>query len=148
MYDSKEIMKILSKSIVSDCSSYAEYLGSDSISVFAEDRRNCFSINTAVSYNLWGNNVKTIKFNIKELNKFNKLNLKIGGETKSNGSMTAEFFVDESFDKKSTKVHKFDASEEPKKVSINIKNAKSFGIRITNHSNNMNNIVFFGFSVT
>lgn len=148
VYDSKEIMKILSKSIVSDCSSYAEYLGSDSISVFAEDKHNCFSINTAVSYNLWGSNVKTIKFNIKDLNKFNKLNLRIGGETKSNGSMTAEFFVDESFDKKATKVHKFDASEEPKIVSISIKNAKSFGIRITNHSNHINNIVFFGFSVT
>lgn len=147
VYNSKEIMEILSKSIVSDCSSYAEYIGSDSISVFAEDKHNCFSIETAVSYNLWGHNVKTIKFNIKDLNKFNKLNLKIGGETKSNGSMTVEFFVDKSFEEKANKIHDFDASEEPKKISIDIKNAKSFGIRVTNHSNNINNIVFFGFSV-
>lgn len=148
VYDSKEIMKILSKSIVSDCSSYVEYLGSDSISVFAEDKHNCFSIETAVSYNLWGGNVKTISFNITDLNKFNTLNFQIGGETKKcRGSMTAEFFIDKSFDKKATKVHNFDAVEEPKMISVNIKNAKSFGIKLTNKSNNVNNIVFFGFSV-
>lgn len=148
VYDGKEIMKILSKSIVSDCSSYVEYLGSDSISVFAEDKHNCFSMETAVSYNLWGGNVKTISFNITDLNKFNTLNFQIGGETKKcKGFMTAEFFIDKSFDKKATKVHNFDAVEEPKMISLNIKNAKSFGIKLTNKSNNVNNIVFFGFSV-
>lgn len=54
VYDSKEIMKVLSNSVVSDSGSYADYFGTKSISVFAEDRYNCFSINTAVSYNLWG----------------------------------------------------------------------------------------------
>lgn len=148
VYNGKEIMKVLSKSIVSDCSSYEEYFDSDSISVFAKKRHNCFSINTAVSYNLWGGNVQTIKFNITDLNKFNKLNLKIGGETKSNGSMTSEFFVDRSFDKKANKIHDFDASSPPQKLSLNIKNATSLGIRVTNNSNNINNIVFFGFSVS
>lgn len=148
VYNSKEIMKVLSKSIVSDCSSYSEYFDSDSISVFAKKKHNCFSINTAVSYNLWGSNVKTISFNITDLNKFNNLNFKIGGETKCSGSMTAEFFVDRSFKKKANKIYNFDASAVPKKISINIKNAKTFGIRVTNNSNNINNIVFFDFSVT
>lgn len=146
VYNSKEIMEILSKSLVSDSGTYNEYLGSDSISVFARDRHNCFSINTAVSYNLWGGNVQTVVFNTSDLKKLNKLKFKIGGETGSSGAIKVEFFINKSFDAKANYTYNLEASSIPTKASIKIKNATSLGIRVTNNSNNQNRIVFFGFS--
>lgn len=145
VYNSKEIMEILSKSIVSS-GAYAEYLGSDSISVFAKDRHNCFSLNTAVSYNLWGGNVQTVSFNASELKKLKKLKFKIGGETGCSGSVKIEIFINKSFDNKADYVYETDASAIPINALINVGKAKLLGFRVTNNSNNQNRIVFFKFS--
>lgn len=146
IYNSKEIIKILSKSVVSDSGTYADYLGSDSISVFAKDRHNCFSLNTAVSYNLWGGNVQTVVFNTSDLKKLKKLKFKIGGETGCSGAMQVEIFINKTFDAKANYVYQLDASAIPIKASINIQNATSLGIRVTNNSTNQNRIVFYRFS--
>lgn len=146
IYNSKKIMKILSNSVVSDSGTYKAYLGTDTISVFAKDKHNCFSINTAVSYNLWGGNVQTVIFNVLDLKDVNKLKFKIGGETGSSGSMTVEIFMDKSFDDTADYSYDIGASDIPTKVSIKIKNTTSLGIRVTNHSNHENRLVFFGFS--
>ena len=146
VYNSRKIMKILSESVVSDSGTYKAYLGTDTISVFAKDKNNCFSINTAVSYNLWGGNVQNVIFNISDLKDLNKLKFKIGGETGSSGSMTVEIFMDKSFDDNADYSYDIGASDIPTKVSIKIKNTTSLGIRVTNLSNHENKLVFFGFS--
>ncbi len=146
IYDSEEIMKILSNSIVSDTGAYEDYLGAESISVFAEDRYNCFSISTAVSYNLWGHEVQSVIFNISDINELDTLNFDVGGETGSSGSMKVEIFVDKTFDDIADYTYELEASSIPTNISINIKNATSLSIRVTNCSNNQNKLVFFNFS--
>lgn len=146
IYDSEEIMKILSDSVVSSSGGYSQYLGADSVSVFAEDRYNCFVINTAVSYNAWNNNIREITFNISELNEINILNIEIGGETGSRGSVKIEFFVDNQFDTIPNYTYELDTAFTPIHASINIEDATLLGIRVTNYANNENRIVFFDFS--
>lgn len=145
VYNSEEIMKIFSKSVVSS-GAYSEHLGSDTISVFAKDRHNCFSLNTAVSYNLWGGNVQTVSFNASKLKKLKKLKFKIGGETGCSGSIKIEIFINKSFDDKADYVYETDASAIPIDVSINVEKATLLGFRVTNNSSNQNRIVFFKFS--
>jgi len=144
--NSEGIMKILSNSVVSDSGTYAYYIGSESISVFAEECYNCFSINTAVSYNLWGGNVQNVVFNISKLNEFNELHFNIGGETGSSGTMGVEIFIDKSFDDSADYIYELDASAIPIDAKINIANATSLGIKVTNYSNNVNRLVFYNFS--
>lgn len=146
IYDSKEIMKVLSESIVSNTGGYSQYLGTDSISVLAEDRYNCFAINTAVSYNLWSHNIREIVFNISNLNKIDVLNMEIGGQTGNKGTAKIEFFVDNQFDAIPDYTYELDTTFTPIPVSINIKDATLLGIRVTNNANNENRIVFFNFS--
>lgn len=145
-YTSKEIMNILSNSVVSaNYEFYSEYID-NTISVFAKDKRNCFAVNTAVSYNMWGNNVQTVTFNISDLNKFKKLNFKMGGETGCSGSMYVEIFIDKLFKDEPDYIYELDASAIPTKASIKIKKAKSLGIRVTNNTSNNNTVVFYNFS--
>lgn len=146
VYDSKEIMKILSNSVVSDSGAYKGYLGGESISVFAEERYNCFSINTAVSYNLWGHEVQNVIFNVSNLNEINVLKFDIGGETGSSGAMKVEIFKDKTLDDVADDIYELDASAIPTSVSVSIKGVTSLGIRVTNLSNNENRLVFFNFS--
>lgn len=146
VYDSEEIMQILSDSKVSDSGGYACYLGSESISVFAREQFNCFSIDTAVSYNLWGHEVQTVVFNVSNLNEIDVLSFDIGGKTGSSGTMQIEIFVDKTFDDSPDYTFELEASATPINKSINITNATSLSFRITNHSNNVNTLVFFNFS--
>ena len=146
VYDNERIMKILSNSIVSDSGTYKSYLGAESISVFAEDRYNCFSINTAVSYNLWGGNVQNVIFNVSELSDLDVLKFDVGGETGSSGSMKVEVFLDKTFDDGADDIYELDASAIPINISVNINGVTSMGIRVTNFSNNINKLVFFNFS--
>lgn len=146
VYTSENIMQSLSSSVVSSSGTYRDYLGNDSISVFAEDQYNCFSINTAVSYNLWGGNVQSVIFNISRLNDIDTLAFDIGGESGSSGSMEVEFFINKTFDEGADCVYNIEASAIPTHASIQIKDAISLGIRVTNHSGNQNRLVFFNFS--
>ncbi len=146
VYDGKEIMETLSTAVVSDSGWYKSYIGSESISVFAEDQYNCFSIDTAVSYNMWNNNVQNVIFNISNLNEIDILNFDIGGETGSSGSMKVEIFIDKTLDESADYVYELEASGIPIHASIDIKAAISLGIRVTNRSNRENKIVFFNFT--
>ena len=139
-------MKILSESIVSNTGGYSQYLGTDSISVLAEDKYNCFLINTAVSYNLFSHNIREIVFNISGLDEIGVLNLEIGGHTGSKGSVIIEFFVDKQFDSSPDYTYELDTTFTPILASINIENATLLGIRVTNCANNENGVVFFNFS--
>ncbi len=145
-YTNQSIMKILSDSVVSDSGTYKSYIGADSISVFATEQHNCFSINTAVSYNLWGGNVQSVIFNITDLNDIETLSFYIGGETGCSGSMTVEIYVDKPIGENSDYKYEIDASAIPTNVRIKIKGSTSLGIRVTNHSSNTNRIVFYNFS--
>lgn len=145
-FDGTKIMEVLSNSLVSDSGKFESYLGNESISVFAENRYNCFSFETAVSYNLWNNNIQNAIFNISDLNEITNLNFKIGGETGSSGSMTVEIFLDKTFDENADYTYEIEASAIPIDVSINIDGITSLGIQVTNKSNNINTIVFFDFS--
>mgnify|MGYP001624053914 FL=1 len=146
VFDGETIMEILSQSVASDSGTYANYLGSKSISVFAEEQHNCFSINTAVSYNMWGGNIQDVVFNISELNEIGTLNFKIGGETGSDGSMVVDIFVGQAIGDYPDYTYEIEASAEPIEVSIDITGANSLGIRVTNCSSNENRLVFFDFS--
>lgn len=145
-YTGENIMQSLSSSVVTSSGTYKDYLGNDSISVFAEDQYNCFSINTAVSYNLWGGNVQSVIFNISKLNDIDTLAFDIGGESGSSGSMEVEFFINKTFDEDADCVYNIEASAIPTHALIQIKDAISLGIRVTNHSDNQNRLVFFNFS--
>lgn len=146
VFDGEAIMEILSQSVASDSGTYANYLGSKTISVFAEEQHNCFSINTAVSYNMWGGNVQDVVFNISELNEIGTLNFKIGGETGSAGSMVVDIFVGQAIGDYPDYSYEIEAAAEPIEASIDITGANSLGIRVTNHSSNQNRLVFFDFS--
>ena len=146
VYTSEEIMCYLSTSIVASSGTYNDYLGSERISVFAEDRNNCFSINTAVSYNMWGGNVQSVIFNVSNLTDLDILTFDIGGETGSSGSMTVEIFLNKTLEESADYIYDIEASAIPTHVSINFSDVISFGIRVTNHSGNQNRLVFFNFS--
>ena len=146
VFDGEAIMAILSQSVASDSGTYANYLGSKTISVFAEEQHNCFTINTAVSYNMWGDNVQDVVFNISELNEIGTLNFKIGGETGSSGSMVVDIFVGQAIGDYPDYSYEIEAAAEPIEASINITGADSLGIRVTNCSSNQNRLVFFDFS--
>lgn len=146
VFDGEAIMEILSQSVASDSGTYANYLGSKTISVFAEEQHNCFSINTAVSYNMWGGNVQDVVFNISELNEIGTLNFKIGGETGSAGTMVVDIFVGQAIGDYPDYSYEIEAAAEPIEASIDITGANSLGIRVTNHSSNQNRLVFFDFS--
>lgn len=139
------IISILSSSVVSDTGTYQAYLGSESISVFAEDKYNCFSINTAVSYNLWGGNVQEVIFNVSNLCEIGVLGFKIGGETGDRGEMYIEFFLDKIPDNSPDYAFDLNAADLPIDVSLDISNTSSLGIRVTNKSSNQNRLVFFDF---
>ena len=146
VFDGEAIMEILSESVASDSGTYENYLGSKSISVFAEEQHNCFSINTAVSYNMWGGNVQDVVFNISKLKEIGTLNFKIGGETGSNGSMVVDIFVGQAIGDYPDYTYEVEAAAEPIEASIDITSANSLGIRVTNNSSNENRLVFFDFS--
>jgi len=146
-YDGEGIMKTLSKSVVNSNSFYQEYLGTESISVLAEERYNCFAIGMTVSYNIWGNNVQNVTFNISSLNEFEKLNFDIGGESGYSGSVKVEIFVDKTVDETADYTQDIETSFIPINASIYIKDATLLNIRVTNYASNSNNLVFFNFSV-
>lgn len=145
-YNSEDIMEILSNSVVSNSGTYKSYVGAESISVFANKQYNCFSINTAVSYNRLGGNVQSVIFNISNLDEISILNFDIGGETGSSGSMRVEIFIDKTLEESADYIYELEASAIPINASINIEGATSLGIRVTNCSNHENKIVFFNFS--
>lgn len=145
-FSGEEIMKILSESVASDSGTYASYLGSKSISVFAEERHNCFSLNTAVDYNLWGGNVQNVVFNVTNLREVGILNFKIGGETGSRGTMAIDIFVDQPIGEYPDYTYEIEAAAAPVSASVDITDATSLSIQVTNHSSNQNRIVFFDFS--
>lgn len=145
-FSQSDIMSILADSLVSDTGTYRAYLGAESVSVFAEEQYNCFSINTAVSYNLWGGNVQEVVFNVSSLSEIGVLDLKIGGETGDRGGMDVEFFLGKLPDDSPDYTFELDASDIPIGVSIDIRNYNSMSIRVTNHSGNENKLVFYDFS--
>ena len=147
IYSSKEIMNILSSSIVTDSGTLRTHINGETISVFAKDRTDCFSMNTAVSYNLWGGNVQEVVFNISDLsNKFPTLYFYVGGETGTKGVMVVEFFLDKTFEETPDYTFSFECSDIPDLHSLKIDGKTSMSIRVTNTSGNVNRVVFFDFS--
>lgn len=145
IYDSKKIISILADSVVSNSGTFGTYLGADTISVFAEDKTNCFSINTAVSYNLWGGNVQNVIFNTSNLSEISRLSFDIGGQTGTSGKMLVKIYIDKALDESPDYSCEIEASAIPTSMSIDISDSKSLGFEVTNMSGNENRIVFFNF---
>lgn len=146
VYSNKEIITMLNQAKVNSSSLFS-FSGSDPISVFAKDRTNCFSFQTAVSYNIWGNQVQNVTFNVEEICKdIPTLYFSVGGADGSDGKMLVEFFVDGTTDSQPTQSFEIEASAYPIQSSINIENSKSLIIQVTNRSSTENKVVFFDFS--
>lgn len=146
---SVDIAKILNDSIVSNSGAYKFYTGSESVSVFAEDRYNCFSIRTLVSYNLWGHNIQNVKFNASKLNELGSITFKIGGATGCSGNMSVDIFIDKDIDDPPDYTYEIEASGFPIEIEpIDVSNAVSIAIQVSNHSSNENTLVFFDFKST
>lgn len=143
---SVDIVKVLNDSIVNNSGAYKFHTGSESVSVFAEDRYNCFSIRTLVSYNLWGNNIQNVKFNASKLNDLGSITFKIGGATGCSGNMSVDIFIDKDIDDAPDYTYEIEASGFPIEIEpIDVSNAVSIAIQVSNHSNNENTLVFFDF---
>lgn len=148
-YSGSDIIKILNDHIVSNSSTYKCYMGAESVSVFAEDRYNCFSIRTLVSYNLWGHNIQNVKFNASKLNELGSITFKIGGATGCSGNMSVDIFIDKDIDDAPDYTYEIEASGFPIEIEpIDVSNAVSIAIQVSNHSSNENTLVFFDFKST
>ena len=144
-YSGEDIMRALSESVVATSGGFKTYLGDESVSVFARDYYNAFSIDTLVWYNMWGDNVQSVTFNVTDLNENDALNFKIGGRTGSKGGMTLGIFVDRPIEGDADYSYDLEASDIPKDVSIDIQNATSLSFLVTNHAGNENTLVFYDF---
>lgn len=148
-YSESDIVKILNDQIVSNSGAYKCYMGAESVSVFAEDRYNCFSIRTLVSYNLWGHNIQNVKFNASKLNDLGAITFKIGGATGCSGNMSVDIFIDKDIDDAPDYTYEIEASGFPIEIEpIDVSNAVSIAIQVSNHSSNENTLVFFDFKST
>lgn len=148
-YSGSDIVKILNDYIVSNSGAYKCYMGAESVSVFAEDRYNCFSIRTLVSYNLWGNNIQNVKFNASKLNDLGYITFKIGGATGCSGNMSVDIFIDKDIDDAPDYTYEIEASGFPIEIEpIDVSDAVSIAIQVSNHSSNENTLVFFDFKST
>lgn len=148
-YSGSDIVKILNDYIVSNSDAYKCYMGAESVSVFAEDRYNCFSIRTLVSYNLWGNNIQSVKFNASKLNDLGTISFKIGGATGCSGNMSVDIFIDKDIGDTPDYTYEVEASAFPIEIEpVDVSNAVSIAIQVSNHSNNENTLVFFDFRST
>jgi tetratricopeptide (TPR) repeat protein len=145
---SKDIMQILSESVLSQSGTYKAYLGSDSINAFAEDQYNAFSINTAVSYNMWGGGVQNVSFKISKFT-FDTLNFTICGETGTSGSVTIDVFLDHSVDDGSPDYSfTLDDAAYPINAVIDVSGKTTMAFKVTNHAGRENRIVFYDFEGT
>lgn len=148
-YSGSDIVKILNDQIVSNSGAYKCYMGTESVSVFAEDRYNCFSIRTHVSYNLWGHNIQNVKFNASKLNDLGSITFKIGGATDCSGNMSVDIFIDKDIDDAPDYTYEIEASGFPIEIEpIDVSKAVSIAIQVSNHSSNENTLVFFDFKST
>ena len=145
---SKDIMQILSASVLSQSGTYKAYLGSDSINAFAEDQHNAFSINTAASYNMWGGGVQNVSFKISDFT-FDTLSFTICGETGTSGSVTIDVYLDRSVEDGSPD-YSFNLDDAPYPVNavIDVSGKTTLAFKITNHAGHENRIVFYGFEGT
>ena len=146
-YSGEDIVRELSESVVATTGGFKTYLGDESVSVFARDYYNAFSIHTLVWYNMWGDNVQSVTFNVTDLNENESLNFKIGGRTGSKGGMTLSIYVDRPIEGDADYSYDLEASDIPRDVSIDIMNATSLSFLVTNHAGNENTLVFYDFHV-
>ncbi len=143
---SEQIFRILDKNKISDSGTYASYSGATSINVFAKDETNCFSINTAASFNMWGGGTQMVSFRIDDLN-MDTLNLKICGETGTSDAMSVNVYVDitDIDNANPNYIYDFDAPY-PVDASINIKDATTLTFVVINHTSHTNRIAFYDFN--
>ena len=149
VYNSKEIVESLCENLVTDTGTFESYLGNgETISVFAEEQSDAFSLRTAVWYNLWNHNVQSVTFNIRSLSEdIDTLYFKAGGETGSSGTMMVEIYLDRIPDEEPADYSvAIECSTVPTDIAVKIHDAASMAIRVTNRSDNENRIVFFDFS--
>lgn len=145
---SKDIMQILSASVLSNSGGYKAYIGSDYINAFAEDQYNAFSINTAVSYNIWGNNIQNVSFKISDFT-FDTLSFTICGETGTSGSVTIDLYLDRPVEDGAPDYSfNLDDAPYPLNAVIDVSDKTTLAFRVTNHAGNENRIVFYNFEGT
>ncbi|MGN0338587.1 MAG: NPCBM/NEW2 domain-containing protein [Lachnospiraceae bacterium] len=143
----EKALQLLSDSKVTSSSGYDEHFG-DSVNVFAEDQSHCIGFRTAVSYNLWGNNVQQAVYSTAKIKKKGgkKLIFDIGAASGGNGSVTFAVYTDSS--EKPVYVTTLNTEEEPQHVSVDIENAGSIKIVVNNQSSHENEIILFNLCIS
>ena len=147
--NSREVAALLSDSLVSSSDGYFEAKGNDTVSVFSEERRDLVGMKTSCWYNMWGNNVGNCTYNVSRLKKHGGiLCMKAGMEDGGSGTATVEFYMDKPTDADPDYTYELDAGLKPVEISVDIGNADSLTIQITNHSGDSNTIALYGMSLS
>ena len=153
VYDSEAIMTILDQSVISDSGTYLSYFKKNryensSINAYGKERTDCFSVNTAVSYNLWGGGTQYVIFNIEDLNAKKSLEFTICGEKGTEGEMNVSVYIDRELEGDPDYNYHFDSCTVPQTASIDIRGASSMGILVNNMCSRENRMVFYDLAVS
>lgn len=143
----KETFKLLTDSLVTSGEGYATHSGKDTVNVFAEEVENAVTINTAVSYNIWGLNVQEAAYSTRKMReKGNLLTLQMGMESGSKETMTVEIYVSD------PEVPDFEvvleASNAPVRCTVDISKGDTLRIVATNHADVYNRVVLYDFELS
>lgn len=146
-FSSHEIMETLSRSIVADDGTTKFWLNGETISAFARDRTDAFSVNTGASYNMWGNGVRSVSFNVEDLSAVCPvLHCEVCGETGTQGRMIVAIYYDRAPDDQPDAAVEFDCDSVPTELDIPIAGRRLLAIQVANTTGHENRVVFFNFS--
>lgn len=140
--EGREVLRLLADSVVTSTQGYKEITGKELVSVFAEDVTNCFTMDTAVSYNLWSKNIQSVVYSTKKLlNCGNYLSFDMGIGTGGNGSVDVRIFTDSS--EIPSQEFTLKADEPPMCVVIDISKAPTLKIVCDNRASEQNRVVAY-----
>lgn len=143
----EETFKLLTDSLVTSGGGYATHAGKDTVNVFAEEVRNAVTINTAVSYNIWGLNVQEAAYSTRKMREEgNLLTLQMGMESGSKETMTVEIYVSD------PEIPDFEvvleAANAPVRCTVDISKGDTLRIVATNHADVYNRVVLYDFELS
>ena len=142
----RSALKLISESKVNSTSGYEEHYGEETVSVFAEERHNTFSFQTAVSYNLWNGNVQSAVFSTEQMRKHGStLSFSAGLETGGSGKVILNIYKEDS--EKPFKSFTLNADSEPQHISINLDKVSSLRFQVDNQSSSTNRVVFYSLAI-
>ncbi len=141
--EGKDALLLLNDSVANDSGTYTIHTDQDIITVFAENVANSFSINTAVSYNIWGGCRQSVVYNASKLRQNGDiLSMLVGIEKGGDGVAVVEIFGSDN----ENPLYEItvDASKPPVALNIDLTEVGStMEIRVTNQASTKNRLIFF-----